>query len=137
MKMNKIILQIVAVSHIILGIALPFLMKIEAFSNFMIEQIFPNISLSESAYSQVSYLIGVFGPTVASWGVLLLILINNFFESPSKQKWSGLFIAILIWFIGDTSFSLMHGISIALYLNGIVAISLLTPLYLSRNLFEK
>ncbi len=86
------IIQLVAIGHIILGLALPLLMQIDMFSSLMISQIFPNLQLSEPVYNQASYLIGVFGPTVANWGVLLLILSNRYFANPTLKKWLGYFL---------------------------------------------
>ncbi len=136
MSTNHRIIQIIAIAHIILGIALPFLGKIDFIGNLLVEEIFSGIELSETAHTQAAYIISLFGPTVASWGILLLVLENSFYAEPTKEKWLGLFAAVLVWYIGDTSYSLMHGVQAALILNSVVAISLLIPIWLNRNILK-
>jgi len=131
------IIQILALGHIVLGLAFPFLMKIDVFSSFMISKMFPGMTLSGAFYDQAAYVVGVFGPTVASWGVLLLVLTNSYFSKPTKQLWTGLVLAVLVWFIGDTIYSLLHGVTFALFINGIVALLFLIPIYKSRSLLDK
>ena len=132
----KRILQLVAIFHIVLGVSFPFLMQVKAFSSFFLDQIFPDLFLSTAVYKQAAYLVGVFGPTVASWGVLLLVLVNSFYTHPTRQKWYGLLLAILGWYIADTIYSLMHGVDFALYINSFVVVSLLLPLFLSLRLVD-
>ncbi len=137
MSTNHRVIQIIAIAHIVLGIALPFLGKIDFVGNLLVDEIFPGIELSEIAHTQAAYIISLFGPTVASWGILLLILSNSFFAEPTREKWFGLFAAVLVWYIGDTSYSLMHDVKAALFLNSSVAVSLLIPIWLSHDLLEK
>ncbi len=126
-----------AIAHIILGILLPFLAQTNIIATLLVNEMFKGIALSEEARSQAAYVISLFGPTVASWGILLLVLSQSFFESPSKKKWLGLITAILVWHIGDSAYSLINGVVTAFLLNSFVTASLLIPIWKLRKLIPK
>lgn len=136
MHINQRIIQIVAIAHIIGGLLLPFAGKFEPLAELLVGEMFAGIALSDQAHSQAAYVIALFGPTVASWGILMLIASNSYFAAPTRAKWYGLMCAVLVWFIGDTTYSLLHGVSAILLLNVLAALALLTPLCLSRKLAE-
>ena len=62
------LIQSLAIGHIILGISFPFLGQINVVNELLIAGMFPNQTLSADTAAQASYLITLFGPTVASWG---------------------------------------------------------------------
>jgi hypothetical protein len=128
------IIKAVAITHIILGILLPFLAQTNIVAKLLVDEMFIGIVLSDAAQLQAAYVIALFGPTVASWGILLFVLAQSFFESPTKQKWLGLIAAVLVWYIGDSAYSLINGVTTAFLLNSFVAASLLIPLWKIRQL---
>ena len=128
------IIKLVAIVHIVLGMLLPFLAQTEIVASLLVDAMFIDIALSHEAHLQAAYIIALFCPTVASWGILLLVLFLSFIESPSKQKWLGLIAAVLVWYIGDSIYSLINGVATAFLLNSLVAISLLMPLWKLRKL---
>lgn len=130
-------IRIVAFAHIILGILLPFLAQTNVVANLLVDEMFIGIALSNEAHLQAAYIISLFGPTVASWGILLFVLSQSFIDSPTKQKWFGLIAAVLVWYIGDSAYSLINGVTSAFFLNSFVATSLLIPLWKIRTLIPK
>lgn len=130
------LIQCLAIGHIVLGLCFPFLGQLASVNELLLAGMFPNQSLSVETAAQASFLITLFGPTVASWGILLLVLINQYVSSPSKNLWRGMIIAVLVWYIGDTSYSGSHGASGAVLLNSIVAILFLIPLWRLRKLIN-
>src|SRR6185503_15860118 len=46
------------------------------------------------ATEEVRFLLAVFGPTIASWGVLFYALVRAFFRNPSKASWWALALSI-------------------------------------------
>jgi hypothetical protein len=137
MRKYLLLLRFIAVLHIILGLSLPFISQFESVSTLLLATMLPGLSLTEEVAKQVTYIIAVFGPTVASWGILFLVLVNSYFKRPDQTKWWGLIGALIVWFITDTVFSLLHGVSIALMLNGVVALFIIVPLWKSRCLIQK
>lgn len=129
-------IQCLAIGHIILGLSFPFLGQLAFVNELLLAGMFPNQALSAETAAQASFLITLFGPTVASWGVLLLLLITIYMQSPSLYLWRGMLFAILIWYIGDTSYSGSHGALGAILLNSIVAILLIVPMWRLRKLIN-
>lgn len=130
------LIQCLAIGHIVLGLCFPFLGQLAYVNELLLAGMFPNQSLSHETAAQASFLITLFGPTVASWGILLLVLSNQYFSSPNKNLWRGMIIAVLVWYVGDTSYSGSHGASGAVLLNSIVAILFLIPLWRLRKLIN-
>lgn len=85
----------------------------------------------------MKFLIGIFGPTVASWGLLFYYNVSKAFESKTAQDWWFLIFSILIWSVLDTTFSLYFGVASHLYINGLVALLLLLPLLLQKSQFNQ
>ena len=131
------LIQCLAIGHIVLGISFPFLGQVNVVNELLIAGMFPDQALSADTAAQASYLITLFGPTVASWGILLLLLINTFIKAPSLYLWRGMITAVLVWYIGDTSYSGSHGATGAIILNSVVALLLLIPLWRLRKLIKK
>ncbi len=129
-----LIIKIVALTHIALGISLPFLAQTNVVANLLVDEMFIGIALSNEAHLHAAYIISLFGPTVASWGILLFILLQSFIEMPNKQIWLGLIAAVLVWYIGDSAHSLINGVTSAFFLNSFVASCLLIPLWKIRLL---
>ncbi len=127
-------IKIIALAHIALGIFLPFFAQIDSVEKLLVSEVFSGIALSSEAHSQAAYVISLFGPTVASWGILLFILIQNYSQTPTHRTWLGLVAAILVWYIGDTSYSLLNNVSAAFFLNTFVVLCLLFPLWKLRSL---
>ncbi len=130
------LIQCLAIGHIILGISFPFLGQFAFVNELLLTGMFPYQTLSAETAVQASYLITLFGPTVASWGVLMLLLINVYKQSPSLYLWRGMLFAVLIWYIGDTSYSGSHGALGAVFLNSVVAILFVVPLWRLRKLIN-
>ncbi|MET1257066.1 hypothetical protein [Aliikangiella maris] len=134
MKNSIRILQVVAIIHIVAGLALPFIAQIEWIGEGLVNLVFTDLTLTSAVYKKALYIIALFGPTIASWGILLWLLVQSYCAQPTKQKWLGINLAILVWFIGDTLFSMINGIHQALVLNGLVMLSLLISLWKIRRL---
>jgi hypothetical protein len=77
----------------------------------------------------------IFGPTIASWGVLFLYAVNSAFSRPSPQAWWFMFTACLVWAPYDSIFSLQHGIYLNAIFNAVALVLIMTPLLLLRKHF--
>lgn len=126
-------LKLIALLHIIGGLLLPLLALTSFLDHYFIElqSVFPN-----SSQDSLRFLIGLFGPTVASWGLLFYFGIDKSFRSKARRDWSLLVIALLIWSILDSAYSLYFGIQSHFFINSFVLLSLLIPLCLVRKHFK-
>lgn len=125
-------LQTLAIIHIIGGLLLPIMVYTPLATPYFehLQATFPN-----SNPQSLQFLIGVFGPTVASWGLLFFYAIGKAFESQTRKDWWLLVSAALIWAVLDTVFSIINNVFAHLYLNGGVLIIFLLPLFLAKNHF--
>lgn len=126
-------LQVLAIIHIIGGLLLPVMVYTSLATPYFthLQSAFP-----DSNPESLRFLIGVFGPTVASWGLLFFYAIGKAFESRTRKDWWILVSAILVWSVIDTSFSIAHNVFAHFYFNGIVLVLFLVPLILTRKHFN-
>ncbi len=78
---------------------------------------------------EVLFLISVFGPTVASWGVLFYALVRAFFRHPTRGTWWALVLSVVIWAPLDSALSMHYGLHAAVALNAGVALLVLALLF--------
>lgn len=126
-------LKALAIIHIIGGLGLPFLVFSSVTTSYFeqLAQQFPN-----SNPESLRFLIGIFGPTVASWGLLFYYAISKAFKSLKTSDWWFLVITILVWATLDSAYSWYFGISPHIVINTIMLLLILTPLALSKRFFK-
>jgi hypothetical protein len=83
--------------------------------------------LTDDNYSP--FLFAVFGPTVASWGVLFGVVVRQFIEYPSRRLWNAMVLAVVIWAPLDTGLCLYYGVYGGVVVNALVAVLLLVLLF--------
>ncbi len=97
MNNSKRFLQLIAILHIVGGLLLPWLLQTSLADDYVLS-IMQNFKVNEPGADQlVRFLVGILGPTIASWGVLLLYLVNSFFHQPTFIAWWTIIVAGLIW----------------------------------------
>ncbi|WP_156823096.1 hypothetical protein [Kangiella aquimarina] len=126
-------LQTLAIFHIIGGLLLPIMVYTPLATPYF-EHL--QAAFTNSNPQSLQFLIGVFGPTVASWGLLFFYAIGKAFESQTRKDWWLLVSAALVWAVLDTAFSIANNVFAHLYLNGGVLILFLLPLFFAKNHFR-
>jgi hypothetical protein len=131
----RIFLQLIAIGHITGGILLPFLVNTQLFStyNTLVNQALGFETTGKNA--DINFLIGLFGPTIASWGALFLYVVNTAFKNLDKGGWWTIFASCIVWAPYDSLLSIQKGI----YINGLInlfsALMILIPLFMARKYF--
>ncbi|RDX38279.1 hypothetical protein DZA50_00620 [Kangiella sp. HD9-110m-PIT-SAG07] len=127
-------LKLIAIIHIVGGLLLPLIVFTPVSAPYFehLLEVFPQSNLTS-----IKFLIGVFGPTVASWGLLFYYAAEKAFEGRTKKDWWFLLVAILVWSIMDTAFSLYFDVMSHLWINGLVAVLFVTPLLIYRPTFTE
>ncbi len=126
------LLKLIGPIHILAGLMLtsfPFFSKIHQQS---IEQIF---GTDVSAYPTI-FLLSVFGPTIASWGVLFTAVVNQYFKSPTQSTWNVLLVSVLIWVVLDTALCGYYNIYLGVGLNLAVAVIVIYLLFAAKQLIH-
>tara|TARA_R110000764_G_scaffold121256_1_gene208967 strand:+ start:592 stop:1029 length:438 start_codon:yes stop_codon:yes gene_type:complete len=72
----------------------------------------------------------LFGPTVASWGLLFCMAVYHYVVSGTAVFKLALMTAVLVWFCLDSGVSAVNGMYSHLWINTPVAILILLPLWL-------
>lgn len=133
-------LILVAILHIVAGLATPFIAYsslLDAYtaqlqSTFWGEGVMPAAAV---AYQQ--WMVALFGPTVAAWGVLMLFLVREGIRTNQAWPWSALLLSLLAWAPADIGISLLHGFWPHVYLDLLVIAILGVPALLLRTTGRK
>jgi hypothetical protein len=117
------LLSLVGPLHIIVGV----LLFLTAFLPDVQQSIASAAALDGDRFSP--FLFSVFGPTLASWGVLFTSLARQFADYPAKRLWNAMLYSILVWAPMDTGLCLYFGITAGVIVNCVVTIVLLAVLF--------
>jgi len=130
----KRFLQFIAVLHIVTGAALPWLADSALFAAYHehLQHAFNTNSLSAH---QAGFLVGIFGPTIMSWGVLFLYAVNAGFARPTPQSWWFMLAACVAWAPYDSALSLQHSVYYNAIINAIAFPIIVLPIILARKHF--
>lgn len=74
-------------------------------------------------------MVQLFGPTVASWGVLFTLLILLYRKHGYPWIKYGLYASLLVWCLPDSLISAQHGLYAHAYLNSVTALLIAGPLF--------
>jgi hypothetical protein len=104
-------LLLVAIGHVAAGVALPFVALSGNF-DFYAEKIrysfWNGIPVPPEAEAFERWIVALFGPTIASWGVLMAYLVRAGMRTDEPWPWDGLLISLLALTPADIAISLMH-----------------------------
>lgn len=136
MVFEKRLLQLLAVGHILAGLALFALFFMPHLHAEFLGLIYIGNNPEEVTLNnkQLPFWICIFGPTLASWGILLLALLQRYFDNPDKSQWWYLIAALCIWALLDSLLCLMNGLYIGAALNSLVFATFLILWFRVRTL---
>ena len=134
-KRAKLLLEILAILHIIVGIILPFTVDSWLFTYYNRQMLAAFNTDSAEALELGKFMLGILGPTIASWGVIFLFLVRHAYGTRSKSAWYYMLAAIIGWSAYDMALSILAGVYLNVLIDLVVLILLLTPLILSRSHF--
>ncbi|MGH8493231.1 MAG: hypothetical protein ACRERR_09025 [Moraxellaceae bacterium] len=135
MKQAKIFLQLYAIAHIVGGLLLPWLTDSILFTEYN-RALAASFGLNDAAsLKQARFLTGLMGPTIASWGLLMLLMVSEAFARPQAKWWWGLLLVGLLWAPYDSFLSWQQGVYLNVAINALSFLALLVPLWLVRHNF--
>jgi hypothetical protein len=134
-QQTRLFLQLIAIIHIIGGILLPFLVNTSLFETYN-TLVYQALGFDTTRVNpEINFLIGLFGPTIASWGVLFLFVVTSAFKNLDQKGWWAIFLCCLVWAPYDSLLSIQRGIHINALINLVSALAILTPLFIARKYF--
>lgn len=104
-------LFIVALGHIAVGVALPFVAfsgGFDLYAEKISESFWAGSLIPPEAEAFQRWIVALFGPTVASWGVLMAYLVRAGMRTNEPWPWNAILISLLAWAPADIAISLMH-----------------------------
>jgi len=128
--MTERILLLIALAHVATGVALAMLSLAPSLHAGVAAYVFG----AGKATEEVKFLVSVFGPTVASWGVLLYALVRAYFRHPESGTWWALVLSVLVWAPLDSALCIHYGLYFPVVLNAVIALLVLGLLLGARNL---
>ena len=128
--MTERLLLAIALAHVAVGLGLAALPLAPSIHAGLAAVIFGTGKATE----EVRFLLSVFGPTIASWGILFYALVRAFFRHPTRGSWWALVLSIAIWAPLDSALCAYYGLYAAIALNAVVAVTLLGLLISVRRL---
>ena len=118
-----------ALAHVLAGLLLTGLPLVPSFHQRLAAAIFDEGQVTK----EVLFLIAVYGPTVASWGVLFFALVKAYLRNPAIGTWRALVLSVLVWAVLDSSLCIHYGLHFAIALNVLIAGTLLVLVFAVRG----
>ncbi len=81
------------------------------------------------------WIYGVWGATIAGWGVFLTFISYFPFRNKEKWAWNCLSLGLLVWFVLDTSISLFYSVYFNAAFNTALLILAGLPIFFTRKEF--
>jgi hypothetical protein len=79
---------------------------------------------------------GVWGATLAGWGIVLVFIARGPFAAGEAWAWRAVALGTTVWFVLDTLASVTHGVLPNVVVNVVVAVLVAIPLWVSRREFR-
>ena len=129
----KYSLYIIALGHVVIGISIPLLVATGGFDAY-VHSLNSAIAVpSQDAVNVQKALIALFGPTIASWGILFFLVLKLGIENSSRALFALLLASILCWAIYDSMLSLYFEFYPNLYINFLASILIFIPLLVLKR----
>lgn len=135
-KKLEIWLFIVAVSHIFAGIALPlvaFFSGFEIYSEKIRDAFWGGALVPPEAEAFQRWIVALFGPTIASWGVLMAYLVRSAMRTNELWPWNAILLSLLAWAPTDIAISLMRGFWLHVVIDLFVVTVIAVPTLIVRT----
>ena len=129
-------LLLVGLSHVVLGVVLAFAVHLPLTQAYF-DYLHASVSAAPPSAEYQALLrtmVGLFGPTVASWGLLFSLLLVLYRQHGHWQIKPVIFAALLLWCVLDSSISAYFDLWLHAYLNSAAALAIALPLWALRPL---
>ncbi len=105
--------------------------------NRQIDPAFWSTNAADGAARQFQHWIyGVWGATIAGWGIFLTFVACFAFGRQEKWAWDCMVVGLLVWFVLDTSLSLDYKVYFNAAFNTVLVVFAGLPLVFTRKHFE-
>ncbi len=104
--------------------------------NRQIDPAFWGANAVDSATKQFQqWLYGVWGATIAGWGIILAYIARFPFSQKERWAWNCLVFGLLVWFVLDTSLSFFYRVYFNIAFNSALLVLAMLPVVFTRKDF--
>lgn len=132
-------LLLVGLGHVALGVLLAFTAHLPIampYFQYLYDSVGASQAPSPEQHALLITMVRLFGPTVASWGMLFTLLVHLYRQHGHGLIKPMLFIALLLWCVLDSGISAYYGILAHAYLNTAAMLSIAVPLLALRSIHK-
>ncbi len=105
----------------------------EIMNMFIQSTFYADTSITSSAASLQQWMIGVFGATMAGWGIMMLYLIKHSLQNKELWAWNAMLISLIVWFSIDMVVSIHFKVFFNVLVNAIFFLQFFAPLLVLRK----
>ncbi len=129
----------VSIYHVVLGLLLVFFGQsqfMDVLLNQYIDPVFwPDGQVAIGTMRYKSWISGVLGSVIASWGLLIAFIAYYPFKLREKWAWKAIAFAVVFWFSVDTACSLYYDVPVNAIFNLLTFVLYVVPLFFTRKYF--
>lgn len=132
-------LYVVGIGVSIFGVMMALLSGTPLFDLFnrQIDPVFWGANAVDGATEQFQHwLYGVWGATIAGWGIILTYIARIPFRKKERWAWNALVFGILVWYVLDTALSFLYGVNFNVAFNTTILILAGLPILFTRKDFR-
>ncbi len=132
-------LLVVGISISVFGVLMALFSGTPIFDLFnrQIDPAFWNGNVTNEAREFQKWMYGVWGATIAGWGVFVTFVAYYPFARRERWAWNCLVAGVLLWFVLDTVLSLNYRVIFNVGFNTVLLIAAGLPLLFTRNAFMR
>jgi hypothetical protein len=126
----------VAAGHVVLGLLMPFIAYSSVFDFYAAQlavTFWDGGPVPPQAESFQRWIVALFGPTVAAWGVLMVFLIRHGARTQEKWPWDALLVSVVVWAPADIAISLVHDFWPHVVIDVIAIVIIVVPVLILRT----
>ncbi len=132
-------LIVVSLYHVVFGVLLAFFSQ-SPFMDVLLNQYFdpifwPDNQITAGTQQYKGWISSILGSVTASWALLIAFIAYYPFKLREKWAWSSIAVAVIFWFVIDTTCSLYYRVPINAAFNLFTLILFAVPLFFSWKYF--
>lgn len=121
--------------HLAIGLAIPFIAYsalFDYYSALLQAAFWPGQSVPAETLSFQRWIVSLFGPTLASIGVVMIYLVRAGIRTNESWPWNAILLALLVWAPGDIGISLLKDFRLHVWIDAIALLAIVPPVLLLR-----
>ncbi len=128
-------LLLLAWLHLAIGLAVPVIAYSALFGHYsaLLQAAFwPGQALSPETLAFQRWIVSLFGPTLASVGVVMIYLVRAGIRTGEAWPWNAILVALAVWAPGDIYISLLKDFWLHVWIDALALLAIVPPVLVLR-----